>query len=372
MFATGRREILQRAFRMGFALLAVFVALSAPSLQGQEAEAPEQADEAAEAVETVDDAGGAEEGAAGGQEMTAEQEELVYKLLEVLKDSLVLMVGWGSAALLAFLIPLPWIVIAFKNEKGWGWILLVVYALGCVSPLQGLAVLGYGLKHRLEYKKLFLVTVLIYAGFYGCSGYVGHRMQEFAGEMESLAVDAENLDRDRQEAETGTNAEGETGKISEPASALGRIMEKAKAVAEQASERSKTADKAMESGVKEAAATVEQKAVESVPAAADTNKTAEAKPAAEAPAEPETAMEPTAGYAAAPRDLRVVTLFGTDKRRTAMIAGSDGRNHPVSAGDKVSIGGKDLEVIEITAEAVIIKMKERATPMAIRAPKPKP
>ncbi len=372
MFATWMRKVLQRAFRTGSATLAAFVMLSGGSLQGQEAEAPQPPVEAAAAADSVDDAGGAEGGAEGGQELTAEQQELLNKLLEVVKDSMVLAVGLGSAAFLAFLIPIPWIVIAFKNEKSWGWILLVVYVLGCVSPLQGLAVFGYGLKRRLEYKKLFLVTILIYGGFFGSSGYVGYRMQELAGEMESLAVDVENLERDQQETEAGKDADAGTEKSSEPVSALGRIMEKAKAVADQASERSKTADEAMESGVKEAAASAEQKVVESVPAASDTNKIVAAKPATEDAAEPETEAEPTAGYAAAPRDLRVVTLFGTDKRRTAMIAGSDGRNHPVSAGDKVSIGGKDIEVIEITAEAVIIKMKGRATPMALRAPKPKP
>ncbi len=365
-FKTWNEARLLKGLRFGAALLVILAALFTPAVHGQEAEAPEAPAEAATEAGGADEAGGQADGG-GTPEMTAEQEELVHKFLEVLKDSMVLMVGWGSAALLAFLIPIPWIVIAFKNEKGWGVILLIVYALGCVTPLTALGVAVYGLKHRLEYKKLFLVTVLIYAGFFGSSGYVGHRVQELAGEMESLAADAENMELDQQEADAAKEAEAEAGKKAEPASALGRIMEKAKAVADQASERSKTADKAMESGVKEAVATAEKATAESAAATADTTRSAEAKPAAEPAAEP----APKEGFAAAPRDLRVVTLFGTDKRRTAMIAGSDGKNHPVSAGDKVSIGGKDIEVIEITAEAVIIKMEGRAAPMALRAPKPK-
>jgi len=241
----------------------------------------------------------------------------------------------------------------------------LVYVLGCVTPLTGLVCCVYALKHRLEYKKLFLLTVLGYAGFFGSSSYVGYRVTALTAEMESLAVDAESMEMEREGAEAAPKAEEGAG------GAWGGVMDKVKAVAEKAGERSKAGDAAMAEPSADAKADGGNDADK--PADPDTAKKPEGEAQKEMASEPEPESDPVddGGYAPAPREFRVISLIGTDARRTAMIAGADGKNHLVGKGYELTLGGKDIEVVDITADAVVIRMKGRATPMAIRAPKPK-
>lgn len=168
---------------------------------------------------------------------------------------------------------------------------------------------------------------------------------------------------------------------SNPQSRLGKIMataEKNLAIAEERSaEGSEIVETTAGAGVVKAGAPAQEKAdaPKQAPPVEEKGEAAiKATPVAakktSAPAK-EKGSAGKAGYAAAPSNFRVISILDGAKRKTAMI--NDGvRNQMVVKGDKITVaiagGSKRAEVVEILADAVIIRLDGRAAPMAINAP----
>ena len=207
------------------------------------------------------------------------------------------------------------------------------------------------------------------------------------------ADSGEAADKENAEASGETNS---TKLAANPKGRLGKIMAAVDAdleIAEKrAAESSEIVEKTAAIGEKKVEATAP---VESEPMkkAAEPKKTeesekaVEAEPAPKKAAEPEKSPEPEktaspskgegaaakSGYARAPKNLRVVSILGGSKRKTALI--NDGaKNHMVVKGDNLTLevagaGRSGVEIVDIVADAVVIKLDGRATPMAINAPK---
>ncbi len=318
----------------------------------------------------------------------------------------------GVAALISLAVGIWWLVAAFKVHVGWG----IAFLVPCVNFFAWIVFL---FKHWDEAKKPFLVsclsvfyqTALAGGGIYHSFKDIERQRAEnpeltsetlvmppYFAAIEKLPLVgddweesydrlvAKRLGGEPEEAESAeeadeaseTVAEGET---KEPQSGLGKIMAKAKATLEKADARAKESGAAVEAASEEkaaeaketaAAATKEMAAAEAKEMAAAVTKEAETKPA-------DAAEEPVVldgNYPKAPAGYRVLSLIGTENRRTAMITAGGGKSHLVAKGDNLTVtlsdgGSQAVEIVDITAEAVIIQLRGKATPMAIYAPKPK-
>ncbi|MFT4588135.1 MAG: hypothetical protein ACI9VS_001569 [Candidatus Binatia bacterium] len=348
-----------RRLRMAAMVFAITLALGGSVLCAQES-AEQSGDEAepAEMSETGEDAEEAE------MELTAEQQKVMDRVWELLKESLVLLVILAVASLLALIVPFRWIYLAFQNDKGWGFILLGFFVFTCISPFFVFLLLVYAFKKREESKKFFVFTLLVYMSLYGSTGYVWHRLQSLQSELESIEVEAQEAGFEREE-----DADGQPK--AEPRSRLGKIMATAEKNVAKVEERSAEGSKVVEQTGQKAAAkskTASKSKTPAVEPADPTKKTAPSTAKAASPPKQETAAMTSSSYARAPVNLRVVSIIAGGKRKTAMI--NDGvKNHMIVVGENVtlSVGGgtKGAEVVAIQANAVIIKLDGRAAPMAI-------
>lgn len=313
-----------------------------------------------------------------------------------------------------------WFLVAgFKTHVGWG----IAFLVPCVGPIAGLVFL---VKCWERAKKPFFLNLLSVVFMIGVCG-LGmlhsvkdlHRQEEENPEIELESVElppfisalvklsggSEEFEVAlREQLEKWVNASGEAEgngdspsapeeaveSTEEPKSGLAGMMAAAKAKIEQADDRAK------ETGDVIDALTKKPEPEKAVPESTkpDVEPAAEAKPeeaakdsmpkdkgagAAESDAAKEPEPEPvadTGGYAAAPRGFAVVSLIGTENRRTAMITGDGVKNYLVGKGDKLQMklrdgSEKEVSIIDIKSDMVIIQQKGWAVQWAIPAPRPK-
>lgn len=312
------------------------------------------------------------------EDLPADQRKAVKKLVTLLMKNVFLLFVWFGAMFLALIVPFRWIYLAFKNQKGWGITLLLLYLFTCITPLFVAAMLIYAIKNRDESKKYFVFTLLVYLTFYGVSGYIAQSAKGLAGDLGAIEAAAPEAEGAPENAPPDSAKSGV--KKADPKSRLGKIMAAAEENIAKAEERSaegsNMVEKASQTGTVKPKAPAPEKAAAPKTAPPTVKKTDDA-PASEMADDTPTAPTETegparSGYAKAPANLRVVSILDGAARKTAMI--NDGvRNQMVVEGGNITVaiggGTKRAEVVEILADAVIIRLDGRAAPMAINAPK---
>jgi len=326
---------------------------------------------------------------------------------------LALLVG-GSVV--SFAAGIWYLVVGFKAHVAWG----ISFLIPGIAPF---AAVLFALKRWDVAKKPFILNILVTVLMTGVCGFgfvhsakdVQRQVSDAGGvdavelELPPFLAALVKLSGGNEEFETaiqerlakrfGTGGGSEDPEENtdvaeetpaEPKSGLGKAMAAAKANLALADDRAKETGGVIESLTKKPEPKVE------APASTEPEIAKKSEPKTEEPAKQtkaetenkeatssETAekMEPAPvadveGYAPAPRGYAVVSLIGTDRRRTAMITGGGGKNYLVAKGDRPNMklrdgSTKEVEIIDITADAVIIQQQGWAVQWAIPAPKPK-